>query len=158
MRKSISRVPEVRLELTSLAAVDFESAAFTISPLRQNVYNTLAMQKKQKVLVIVGSTSSGKSALAVELARKYSGEIISADSRQVYKGLDIGTGKITKRGMEGVRHHLLDVADPKKNFTAHGFVVRGRKTIADIASRGKLPIVAGGTGFYIDALVGRITL
>ncbi|RJQ35210.1 tRNA (adenosine(37)-N6)-dimethylallyltransferase MiaA [Candidatus Parcubacteria bacterium] len=112
----------------------------------------------QKIIVIVGPTSSGKSALAVELAKKLSGEVISADSRQVYKGLDIGTGKITKREMKGVPHHLLDVYSPKKTFTAHDFVVRGRKAIDDIASRGKLPIICGGTGFYIDALVGRITL
>ena len=69
---------------------------------------------KQKVLVIVGPTASGKSVLAVRLARKFGGEIISADSRQVYKGLDIGTGKITKREMQGIPHHLLDVANPKK--------------------------------------------
>ena len=113
---------------------------------------------KQKVLIIVGPTSSGKSALAIELARTFKGEVISADSRQVYKGLDIGTGKITKREMKGVRHHLLDVASPKKTFTAHDFVERAHTAIADISRRGKLPIVAGGTGFYIDALVGRITL
>jgi len=113
---------------------------------------------QQKILCIVGPTSSGKSALAVELARKFNGEIISADSRQVYKGLDVGTGKITKREMRGIRHHLLDVASPQKRFTAHDFVVRARKAIADMAGRGKLPIVCGGTGFYIDALLGRITL
>src|SRR3989344_2573120 len=82
---------------TSLRSTDFESFAYTIPPLQQNAYNTPAMPKKQKVLVIVGPTSSGKSALAVELARKFGGEVISADSRQVYRGLDIGTGKITKR-------------------------------------------------------------
>lgn len=116
------------------------------------------MQKKQKILVIVGPTSSGKSSLAVELARKLNGEVISADSRQVYKGLDIGTGKITKREMKGVPHHLLNVTHPKNTFTANDFVRLGRKAIQDIASRGKLPIIAGGTGFYADALVGRITL
>ena len=71
------------------------------------------MQLK-KVLVIVGSTASGKSALAIRLAKKFNGEIISADSRQVYKGLDIGTGKVTKKEMQGIPHHMLDVADPKK--------------------------------------------
>ena len=111
-----------------------------------------------KVLVILGSTSSGKSALAVELARKFNGEVISADSRQVYRGLTIGTGKITKKEMKGVPHHLLDVASPKKAFSADDYVKHARAAIQDIASRGKLPIVAGGTGFYIDALVGRITL
>ena len=116
------------------------------------------MPKKQKVLVIVGPTSSGKSALAVELARKFGGEVISADSRQVYRGLDIGTGKITKREMRGIRHHLLDVVSPKKTFTAHDFLVRGRKVIATTLRRGLLPIIAGGTGFYIDTLMGRVTL
>ncbi len=116
------------------------------------------MKKKQKVLVIVGPTSSGKSALAVALAKKFNGEVISADSRQVYRGLNIGTGKITRKEMKGVRHHLLDIADPKKTFTAHDFIKQGRTAIADIAGRGKLPIIAGGTGFYIDALLGRITL
>ena len=113
---------------------------------------------RPKVLVILGSTSSGKSALAVELARKFDGEVISADSRQVYRGLTIGTGKITKRDMRGVPHYLLDVASPKRKFSADDYVKRARAAIRDIASRGKLPIVAGGTGFYIDALVGRITL
>jgi tRNA dimethylallyltransferase len=116
------------------------------------------MAKRQKILVIVGPTASGKSALAVELARKFGGEVISADSRQVYKGLDIGTGKITRKEMRGVSHHLLDVASPKKTFTAHDFVEAARRAIADITQRGKLPIVAGGTGFYIDALLGRIVL
>lgn len=113
---------------------------------------------KPKVLVILGPTSSGKSALAVELARKFDGEVISADSRQVYRGLTIGTGKITKKEMEGVPHHLLDVASPKRKFSADDYIKRARAAIRDISSRGKLPIVAGGTGFYIDALVGRIAL
>ncbi len=116
------------------------------------------MQKKQKVLVIVGPTSSGKSALAVELAKRFNGEVISADSRQVYRGLNIGTGKITKREMKGVRHYLLDIASAKRKFSADDYVRHARTAIRDIASRGKLPIVAGGTGFYIDALVGRIIL
>ncbi len=116
------------------------------------------MHKKQKVLVIVGPTSSGKSALAVELARRFDGEIISSDSRQVYRGLDIGTGKITVREMRGVPHHLLDEVKPHRVFTADDFVKRGRAVIQDIAARGKLPIVAGGTGFYADALLGRIAL
>src|SRR3989344_1418232 len=116
------------------------------------------MQKKQKILVLVGPTSSGKSALAVELARKFGGEVISADSRQVYRGLDIGTGKITKREMRGIRHHLLDITSPKNTFTAHDFSLRARRAIEDIARRGKLPIVVGGTGFYIDVLVGRTGL
>ncbi len=110
------------------------------------------------VLVIVGPTASGKSSLAIRLAKKLGGEVISADSRQVYKGLDIGTGKVTKAEMKGIPHHLLDVASPKKAFSAGDYVRAAQRAIADISSRGKLPIIAGGTGFYIDALVGRIDL
>lgn len=112
----------------------------------------------QKVLVIVGPTASGKSSLAVRLAKKFNGEVVSADSRQVYKGLDIGTGKVTKREMAGIPHHMLDVVSPKRKFSAGDYVKATRKAIADIHSRGKLPIVAGGTAFYIDALLGRIEL
>jgi len=107
----------------------------------------------KKVLIIVGPTASGKSDLAVELARQFNGEVISADSRQVYTGLDIGSGKITKREMKGVTHHLLDVASPKRVFSVADFKRLGSKAIADIHKREKLPIIAGGTGFYIDALV-----
>ncbi len=110
------------------------------------------------MLCIVGPTASGKSALAVELARTFDGEIVSADSRQVYRGLDIGSGKITKQEMCGIPHHLLDVASPTRTFTAHDFAKKARVAIADIEARHKLPIVVGGTGFYIDALVGRIPL
>lgn len=112
----------------------------------------------QKVLIIIGPTASGKSSLAVELAKKFNGEVISADSRQVYRGMNIGSGKVTKREMAGVPHHLLDVASPKKVFNAADFVRLGRQAIVDITSRGKLPIICGGTGFYIDTLLGRITL
>ena len=113
---------------------------------------------KTKAIVIVGPTASGKSALAVELARTLKGEVISADSRQVYTSLNIGTGKITKREMKGVPHHLLDIASPKKVFTAQHFTTKGQKAIAEIIQRGKVPIICGGTGFYIDALLGRIPL
>lgn len=113
---------------------------------------------KQKVIVILGPTASGKSAYAVRLARKIGGEVISADSRQVYKGLDIGTGKITKKEMRGVPHHLLDIAPPKRVFNAQHFVEYGRAAIEDILKRSKVPIICGGTGFYIDALLGRVPL
>ncbi len=111
-----------------------------------------------KVVVIVGPTASGKSAYAVKLAKKIRGEVISADSRQVYKGLDIGTGKITKKEMRGVPHHMLDVVSPKKVFTANDFVTQGRRAIEEILQRGKVPIICGGTGFYIDTLLGRIAV
>ena len=109
-----------------------------------------------KILVILGPTASGKSALAVKLARKFNGEIISADSRQVYKGLDIGTGKITKREMKGIPHYLLDVLSPKKVFTAEQFRVKANEVIDNILERGKLPIICGGTGFYIQAIVDNV--
>ena len=119
---------------------------------------------KTKVVVILGPTSSGKSDLAVSLALRLRGgaaqktgingaEIISADSRQVYKGLDLGTGKIRKSEMKGVKHHLLGVASPKKTFSASHFVKLAEKAIADIVSRVKLPIICGGTGFYISTLL-----
>jgi tRNA dimethylallyltransferase len=109
-----------------------------------------------KIIVILGPTASGKSELAVKFAKKTSGEVISADSRQVYKGLNIGSGKITKKEMRGVPHHCLDVASPKKVFTALDFKECAEKAIADILARGKTPIICGGTGFYIDILLGRM--
>ena len=113
---------------------------------------------KKRILVIVGPTATGKSEVAVFLAKKFDGEVISADSRQVYKGLDIGTGKITKREMSGVPHHLLDVANPKRVFTVSEYKKLGEKALQDIRQRGKLPIICGGTGFYIQALVDGIIL
>ena len=107
----------------------------------------------QKLLIIVGPTASGKSDLAVELALRHNGEVISADSRQVYRGMDIGTGKITHEEMRGVPHHCLDIADPSERFTVADWKTAAEAAIADIVSRGKLPIVCGGTGFYIDTLV-----
>ncbi len=108
----------------------------------------------ERVLIIIGPTASGKSSLAVKLAKKYNGEVISADSRQVYKGLDIGTGKITKNEMRGIPHHLLDIADSKKQFTVSDFKKLAEKKIEEILKRNKLPIVVGGTGFYVDSLTG----
>ena len=108
---------------------------------------------KPRVIAIVGPTASGKSDLAVLLAQKINGAVISADSRQVYRGLDIATGKITKREMKGVPHHLLDVADPKKTYSVADFKKDATSAIDDIISREKVPIVCGGTGFYIDALL-----
>ena len=115
-------------------------------------------EKRPKVLVIVGPTASGKTGLAVALAKQFNGEVISADSRQVYKGLDIGTAKVTEEEMQGVSHHLIDVAEVKEVYSAADFVRDGQKAIADIISRDKLPIIAGGTFFYVDALLGRTSL
>jgi len=114
--------------------------------------------KKPTILVVLGPTASGKSDLAVTLAKHLNGEVVSADSRQVYKGLDIGSGKITKKEMRGVPHHLIDVADPKKVFTVDDFRIQATKAIDDILSRGKLPIICGGTGFYIQSIVDGITV
>jgi len=111
----------------------------------------------KKVLIIVGPTASGKSDLAVKLAKKFNGEIISADSRQVYKSLNIGTGKITKKEMRSVPHHLLDVANPKKQFSAAQYKTFAQNSLQYIVIKNKLPIIAGGAGFYIDAITGKIS-
>lgn len=107
---------------------------------------------KNKVIVILGQTATGKSDLAVKIAKKIGGEIISADSRQVYKKLNVGTGKITKKEMCKIPHHLLDVVSPKKKFTVALFQKLANKKMGEILSRGKIPIICGGTGFYIDAI------
>ena len=109
--------------------------------------------RKQKILVVLGPTACGKSDLAVLLAKKNEWRDHFCRFRQVYRGMDIGTGKITRREMRGIRHHLLDVADPKKRFSAEDFRVLAHAAIDDIVSRGKLPIICGGTGFYIDAVL-----
>ena len=108
---------------------------------------------KPSVLVITGPTASGKSDMGVLLAKRYNGEIISADSRQVYKKLDIGSGKITTQEMQGVPHHLLDVAEPGTTYTAHMFTEDALRAVEDVLERGKLPIIVGGTAFYIDSLL-----
>jgi tRNA dimethylallyltransferase len=140
--------------------------------------------EKPKIVVVVGPTASGKSDLAVAIAKKFNGEVVSADSRQVYRGMDIGTGKVpisyepcslrgesTKRKLrgtqhwggvaayyKGIPHHLLDVASPRRTFTVHQYVLFARKAIAGIVRRGKLPIVCGGTGFYVRALVDGLAI
>jgi len=116
------------------------------------------MQKMQKIIAIVGPTAVGKSALAVRLARTFNGEVISADSRQVYKGLDIGTGKITKKEMRSVPHHLLDVANPRRQFTVVDYQKLACEKIKEIHSRGNVPIIVGGTGLYIDTLLGKFAI
>ena len=101
----------------------------------------------KKLIVILGPTATGKSDLAVKLAKKFNGEIVSADSRQVYKGIDIGTGKITKKEMQGVPHYLLDVANPKKIFTVVQYRKLAIPAINKIQEKKKIPILCGGTGF-----------
>jgi len=129
---------------------------------------------KQKIIVVVGPTASGKSDLAVALARNIcldrprpvgrtsklvlGGEVISADSRQVYRGLNIGSGKITSREMRGIPHHLLDVANPKQTFTASDFKQLAQKKISEIIARNHIPIIVGGTGLYIDVLLDKMSI
>ncbi len=109
--------------------------------------------QSNKLIIILGPTATGKSDLAVVLARKLGGEIISADSRQVYLGMNLGTGKITKKETRGVRHYLLDIADPKRHvFNVIKFKAAAEKAISKITAAGKIPIIAGGTGFWIDAV------
>lgn len=120
-------------------------------------------QSLPKLLVILGPTASGKSDLAIQLAQKLNGEIISADSRQVYQGMDIGTGKVPKDSQysilkaeyysNGIRHHLLDIVDPTQYFSVAQYQALALKTIKDIQKKGKLPILCGGTGLYLSAII-----
>lgn len=119
---------------------------------RWNILNEI-VNKKPKLIVVVGPTATGKSDLAIKLAKKFNGEIISADSRQVYKGMDIGTNKIIKKEMQGIPHYLLDIASPKRQFTVAQYKQKANKVIKKIYKKNKIPIICGGTGFYIQAVV-----
>ena len=110
-------------------------------------------EKLTSILCIAGPTASGKSARAVEEALTLAGEVISVDSRQVYRGLDIGTEKISGEEMRGVPHHLIDIHDPREPYSAGDFVADASRLIEEIRGRGRLPILAGGTHFYFDALL-----
>lgn len=111
------------------------------------------VQEKIKVLIISGPTAVGKSAFGVKAAQLLNGEVISADSMQIYRGMDIGTGKITASEMHGIKHHMLDVADPDEDYSVGQYVYEAANLIKDIAIRGKLPIIVGGTGLYINSLM-----
>ncbi len=111
------------------------------------------MNEKQPLIIITGPTAVGKTALSVETALKLDGEIISADSMQVYRGMDIGTAKIKEEEKKGVPHHLIDIINPDEEFNVTIFKDMAKKCIDDIASRGKIPIIAGGTGFYIQSVL-----
>lgn len=113
----------------------------------------MSVVQKQKLIIIAGPTAVGKSDLGVELALRIGGEIISADSMQVYRHMDIGTAKISKQEMRGVPHHMIDIIEPTENYHVFDFKQRAKTACEDIASRGKVPIVVGGTGFYIQALL-----
>lgn len=108
---------------------------------------------KDPLVIIAGPTAVGKSESAVRLARRIGGEIISADSMQVYRGMDVGTAKITPAQMQGVKHHLIDILDPSDPFDVTLFKSLAKEAVSDIVSRGRIPVLTGGTGFYIQALL-----
>ena len=111
-----------------------------------------------KLIVITGTNASGKSGLAVELAKKFNGEIVSADSRQVFRGLDLGSGKITKEEMKGVAHYMIDVAEPNDFFSLKDYQTGAYRAIDDIALRGRMPFLTGGTGLYINSVADGYNL
>ena len=115
-------------------------------------------QKKNKIIAIVGATASGKTAYAVELAKQINGEIISADSRLVYKGMNIGTAKPVLDEMQGIPHYMIDIVEPDINYSAGLYAKEAKKHVNDILSRGKIPIVAGGTGLYFRILLENYDL
>lgn len=108
---------------------------------------------KPKVVVIVGPTASGKTAISIELAKKINGEIISSDSMQIYKDMDIGTAKVTKEEMQGIKHYLVDCVLPNQRYTVSDFKKAAEDAIEEILSKGKVPIVVGGTGLYVNSLI-----
>ena len=114
--------------------------------------------KKIPLIVVAGPTASGKTALGVEICKRLGGEVISADSMQIYKGMDIATAKPTAEEMQGITHHLIDIISPEETFSVANFKELSQKAIEDIISRGKIPVVVGGTGLYIDSLVDNINL
>jgi len=116
------------------------------------------MIMKPKVIAVVGPTASGKTKLAIELAHKHNGEVISADSRLVYKGFDIASAKPTIEEREGIPHHLIDIVEPEFDYSAGDYARDGKKAIEDVLSRGKTPIVAGGTGLYFRVLLEHYNL
>ena len=111
---------------------------------------------KPKVIVICGPTASGKTALSIELAKKINGEIISADSMQIYKDMDIGTAKPTKEEMQDIKHYLLDFVSPEERYSVAQYKQDAKKAIKEIISKGKTPIIVGGTGLYVDSLIYEI--
>lgn len=116
------------------------------------------MEQKPKIIVILGQTATGKSDFAVGVAKKFNGEIISADSRQVYKGMDLGTGKITKKEMRGIPHFMLDIVSPKnKTFSVSDYQKLAKRKIGEILKKRKIPVICGGTGYYIDSIIKNIS-
>ena len=116
----------------------------------------MAAGNKQKLIVVLGPTATGKTDLAIHLARRFGGEIISADSMQIYRGLDIGTAKATVQEQQAAPHHLIDICDPQQRFSVADYLTLAREKITEIAGRGAVPIIAGGTGLYISSLIEGI--
>lgn len=114
--------------------------------------------EKLPLIVLVGPTASGKTALAVEFSKEINGEVVTADSMQVYKKMNIGTAKPDEDEMQGIKHHMIDIIEPYENYSLAQFVSDAGKCISDIVSRGKIPVLAGGTGLYVDTLTQNITL
>ncbi|MEG2651997.1 MAG: tRNA (adenosine(37)-N6)-dimethylallyltransferase MiaA, partial [Ruthenibacterium sp.] len=114
------------------------------------------MADKAELLVICGPTATGKTALSVALAQRLNGEIVCADSMQIYRGLSVGTAKVTPAEMQGVSHHLVDFLPPETRFSVAEYAELAKKCIAEITARGKLPIVVGGTGLYLQSIVKGI--
>jgi len=112
--------------------------------------------EKPKVIVICGPTASGKTALSIELAKKINGEIISCDSMQIYKEMDIGTAKPTKEEMQGIKHYMIDIISPNERFSVADYKKQAKETIREVLKKGKTPIVVGGTGLYVDSLIYEI--
>ena len=111
---------------------------------------------KDKVVVVVGPTASGKSSLAIDIAEKKNGEVVSADSMQIYRGMDIGTAKVSDT--RGVKHYLIDIVEPSETFTLSDFLLEANKAVRHILSKGKLPVIAGGTGLYVSSFMDNISL
>ena len=113
---------------------------------------------KIKIIPVEGPTASGKTSLGIEIALKYGGEIVSADSMQIYKHMDIGSAKPTAEELAAVPHHMISIAEPTVNYSLSDYVTEARKAIADIHERGKIPVIVGGTGLYINTLINNINL
>ena len=109
--------------------------------------------EKSKVIVICGPTASGKTALSIELAKRINGEVVSADSMQIYKDMDIGSAKVTKEEMQGIKHYLIDIVSPNERYSVSNFKNDAELAIEEILKKGKTPIIVGGTGLYIDSLI-----
>ena len=112
--------------------------------------------QKDKVIVICGPTASGKTSLSIALAKKINGEIVSSDSMQIYKDMDIGTAKPSEEEMQGIKHYLIGIIEPDKRYSVADYKEDAKKAIKEILQKGKVPIIVGGTGLYIDSLIYEI--